>query len=136
MWMGHVPHVNESCLSKKFKQHKSARVKWMSHVTRLNKSFLPLSLGKTKRPNSVSVSTCACDMTPSDVCHDTFRWVVWLVHMCDILHWCAWHDSFTCMTKEIQMNGKTRSNNIYMHMYVYIHIHTYTYMYTCMYIYI
>ena len=61
------------------------------------------------------------DMTHSDVSHDSFRCVTWLVHMCDMTH--SWlvhmcdmthsdvsHDSIACVTWLIQMCDMTHSD--------------------------
>ena len=69
---------------------------------------------------------CVCDMTHSHewfdsstcVCvwHDSFTWVIRLIHMCDMTHpyvWhdssiCVWHDSFMCVTWLIHMSDTTQ----------------------------
>ena len=50
-----------------------------------------------------------CGMPYSNVWHDSFICVTWLIHVCDMTHSCVWHDSFmrmtnVCMTA-IHLNG-------------------------------
>jgi len=59
-----------------------------------------------------------CDMTHSDVWHDSFTCVTWLIQMCDITHFkcvtwlisSVWHDSFRCVTRLIYMRDMTHSD--------------------------
>jgi len=39
-----------------------------------------------------------CDMTRSYVWHDSFIYVTWLIHMCDMTHSYLWHDSSIYVT--------------------------------------
>ena len=50
------------------------------------------------------------DMTHSYVCHDSFTRVTRLIQMCDMTHSFMWHDSFKCVTWLIQMCDMTHSN--------------------------
>jgi len=58
-----------------------------------------------------------CDMIHSYVWHDSFihvTWlfvyVAWLIYMCDMTHSYVWHDSFICLTWLIHMCDMTHSN--------------------------
>jgi len=48
-----------------------------------------------------------CDMTHSDVWHDSFRCVTWLIQMCDMMFGDVCHDSFICMNWFIYMCDMT-----------------------------
>jgi len=48
-------------------------------------------------------------MTLSDVWHDSFIRVTWLIHMCDVTHSYVWHDSFIRVTWPIHMCDMTHS---------------------------
>jgi len=50
-----------------------------------------------------------CDMTHSHAWHDSSICVAWLIHMRDMTHPYVWHDSFICVTWLIHMCGMTRS---------------------------
>ena len=42
--------------------------------------------------------THICDSHVSDLWHDSFMCVTWLIHVCDMTHSYLWHDSFKSMT--------------------------------------
>jgi len=48
-----------------------------------------------------------CDMTHSEVCHDSSICVTWLIHMCDTTESYVWHDSFIRVTWLIQTYAMT-----------------------------
>jgi len=43
------------------------------------------------------------------VWHDSFIYVTWLIHVCDMTHSHVWHDSFICVTWRIHVGGVTHS---------------------------
>jgi len=51
------------------------------------------------------------DTTHSNVWHDSFICVTWLIQMCDMTHSYVWHDPFICMTRLTQMCDTTHSQS-------------------------
>jgi len=51
-----------------------------------------------------------CDMTHSDVWHDSLRCLKWLIQMCEMSHSNGWHDSVRCVIWLIQMCDMTYSD--------------------------
>ena len=51
-----------------------------------------------------------CDTTHSIVWHYSFICVTWLIHVCDTTHSYVWHDSFICVTWLIHVYDMTHSN--------------------------
>jgi len=58
----------------------------------------------------IQIGLCVmCDITYSDVWHDSFRCVLRLAHMCSAILSYPWHDAFICVTWLNQMCDTTRS---------------------------
>ena len=50
-----------------------------------------------------------CDMTHSYMWHDSFIYATWLIHTCDMTHSYMWHDSFIYVTWLIHICDMTHS---------------------------
>jgi len=50
-----------------------------------------------------------CDMTYSYMWHASFIYVTWLIHICDMTHLYMWHDSFIYVTWLIHTYDMTHS---------------------------
>jgi len=76
-------------------------------------------LGRIQNMQNVTWLIHMCDMTHSQVRHDSFMCMTWLVCMtrfypeyvqCNIAHTYVWHDSFPCVTWLIPMCDMTHSH--------------------------
>jgi len=84
IWMSHVTHMSESCLTREWVRH--ARHDSFMCVIRLMHM---------------------CDMTHWYVWHDSLICVTWLIHM---TLWHVWHDPLICVTWLIHICDMTHSH--------------------------
>ena len=93
MWISHVTHMNESCLTYEWVMSQL----WMSHVSCMNESCLTYEwvmshiwMSHVSHDWVMSHMTC---LMLSYVTHDPFMCVTWLIHICDMTHSYVRHDS-------------------------------------------
>jgi len=92
-----VTRMNESCHTYEWVMSHV----WMSYVTCMNESHM-----SHRNECGILVQSVA----HLHVWHDSFIFVPWLIHMCDMTHSYVWNDSFICVTWVIHMCDVTHSH--------------------------
>jgi len=106
-------HVFEGVgrLGKAVELHSSASVQWC--VSTVVRQYSSASVSCTvvhqygrSSHKYVSWLIQMCDMTHSNVWHDSFKCATWLIQMCDMTHSNVWHDAFkyvSCAVSQIRL---------------------------------